>query len=189
MSDNWYYAFGDKEYGPNTEDRMRQLVISRQINSRTMVWNDELTRWHTLGETSLYEGTRFSMNGWIWLFVLTNAVIAFYGIYIFANTLQNSTTEGRPELAGNFASFLLVLLALFFLIVDLRAQKKSGYPVLFREWFAAFVFWPGWLFMRAQKHDKGFFCAFVGVAVFLIQVALIATSVWINLLYSMKYIN
>jgi hypothetical protein len=50
-------------------------------------------------------------------------------------------------------------------------------------------FWPGWLFMRAQKHNSGFFCAFVGVAVFLIQVGLITTSVMASLLLAMRYIS
>ena len=41
----WYYAEGQKQIGPISDDEFRSLVDNGTILSSTLVWNNSLTDW------------------------------------------------------------------------------------------------------------------------------------------------
>jgi hypothetical protein len=46
---DWYYVQAGQRVGPVTIARFNELQTSGEINSATLVWNESMTDWQTLG--------------------------------------------------------------------------------------------------------------------------------------------
>ena len=48
----WYYAQGDQEHGPVTEDEVRQLLQSGTLNGANLAWRDGMEDWAPLAQVT-----------------------------------------------------------------------------------------------------------------------------------------
>jgi hypothetical protein len=55
MSDRkkWYYASGGQQYGPLDDAVMQQLIQSQSVNASTLVWQEGMSGWTPLQDSSL----------------------------------------------------------------------------------------------------------------------------------------
>lgn len=49
MAADWYYAKGGQRHGPVTEEQLRQLADSGQIQSTDLVWRNGMAEWQKVG--------------------------------------------------------------------------------------------------------------------------------------------
>ncbi len=49
----WYYLFGNKQYGPVDEEKIRELMEIKIINGQTKVWRTGMQNWLPLEKTEL----------------------------------------------------------------------------------------------------------------------------------------
>lgn len=49
MATDWYYADGDKRFGPVAYEQLVQLVIAGRLDPRDLVWNESMTEWSPAG--------------------------------------------------------------------------------------------------------------------------------------------
>ena len=45
MSDKWYYSTGNQRLGPVTEDEIKRLVVSGQVQPNDLVWKEGMAQW------------------------------------------------------------------------------------------------------------------------------------------------
>ncbi|SHI78540.1 protein of unknown function [Rubritalea squalenifaciens DSM 18772] len=56
QSNEWYYTLGGTRRGPVTEDKMRELILSKQLTADgTLVWCKQMTDWQQLGELEIFQ--------------------------------------------------------------------------------------------------------------------------------------
>lgn len=49
---NWFYAIGDKQTGPVTEDQFRQLIEAGVVTGETLVWREGMSGWQPLSQAA-----------------------------------------------------------------------------------------------------------------------------------------
>lgn len=49
MSDGWYYAKGDEQFGPMLESELKALADSGELTSADMVWREGMSAWQPAG--------------------------------------------------------------------------------------------------------------------------------------------
>lgn len=58
QSNEWYYTLGGTRRGPVSEDKMRELILSKQlVEDGTLVWCNQMADWQDLGELTIFRPT------------------------------------------------------------------------------------------------------------------------------------
>src|SRR5688572_11431694 len=57
MSDEWYYAKNNQQFGPISAVQLNELVESGQLSADDLVWKDGMTHWQAVSRARhLFEG-------------------------------------------------------------------------------------------------------------------------------------